>query len=93
VPAAAGPVFVSESARPVAGPGPARAARNPADPPGPSASGAVGITAGSTLWLLAGIVVLFAAAVVLLAVTVRSLCLDPSAIDAPASASVTAGAR
>jgi hypothetical protein len=34
------------------------------------------VTAASTLWLLVAIVVLFAAAVVLLAVTVRGLCVS-----------------
>jgi len=53
----------------------------------------VGVTAASTLWILAGIVLLFAAAVVLLAVTVRSLCLDPSAIDAPPPNSTIASSQ
>jgi hypothetical protein len=34
------------------------------------------VTATSTLWLLVAIVVLFAAAVVLLAITVRGLCVS-----------------
>jgi hypothetical protein len=42
-----------------------------------SGANAVGrVTAASTLWLLVAIVVLFAAAVVLLAVTVRGLCVS-----------------
>jgi hypothetical protein len=92
-PVAAGPLFASEDDRPAAGVPAARAAQAPRDAPGPTAKDAARITPASTLWLLAGIVLLFAAAVVLLAVTVRSLCLDPSVIQAPPSTSVTEGAR
>jgi hypothetical protein len=92
-PASAGPLFGSEDDRPAAGGPAARAAQAPRDAPDLTAKGAAGITPASTLWLLAGIVVLFAAAVVLLAVTVRSLCLDPSVTEAPPSTSVAAAAR
>ena len=92
-PASAGPLFISEGAGPAAGGPAARVSQNPEDTPGPTATGAVGVTAASTLWILAGIVLLFAAAVVLLAVTVRSLCLDPSAIDAPPPNSTIASSQ
>ncbi|HTF46098.1 MAG TPA: hypothetical protein VK735_01490 [Pseudonocardia sp.] len=87
-PASAGPLFISEGAGRAV-----RVPQNPEDSRGPTATGAVGVTAASTLWILAGIVLLFAAAVVLLAVTVRSLCLDPSAIDVPPSNSTIASSR
>jgi hypothetical protein len=62
-----------EPARPqLAAPEPAGS--EPARSRGPGANAVGRVTAASTLWLLVAIVVLFAAAVVLLAVTVRGLC-------------------